>query len=356
MSAPDTWSRRSLLLAGVGLAAAGCTTPSGASNARRQAPPPSGRPASTTTRPTAPTTVPTAATPAGIRPSARFDLATRPRAALREIQLHESDSTLQGIGYDTANHRLFAVQGRDGRPGADLCINRVGRHGKVLGHVHVNDAGHGQSFGVESVGSKSYLWLESDATENTSAGRGTALARFRFAPGRRPKVEKFLTGSPEVGCAIDPVAKRLLVRRFDGQATTYRLYRLADATQGDFGRPLAAIPEPSNTRLQPDGGTPVLQAFTVLGSYVYTWVGTGGHAGTASDPFNTFLSAIDLRTGRIVQQRRIRIGRSLAYREPEGLAVDVVNGTPRLCFGFASRPDPDGPSRLASIYYLDTLR
>lgn len=308
------------------------------------------------TSPSRPSASPTVATPAGIAASARFDLAGQPRPSLREIRLHEPDSTMQGIGYDTANQRLFAVQGRDGRPGADLCINQLGRHGEVLGHVHVNDAGHGQSFGVESVGRASYLWLEWDADRNTDAGRGTALARFRFVPGRRPTVEKFFTGSPEVGCAIDPVSRRLLVRRFDGQATTYRLYRLSEAAKGEFGDPLATIREPSNDQLQPTGGTAVLQAFTVLGSYLYTWLGTGGHAGTVSDPFNTYLSAIDLRTGRIIQQRRITAGRSLVFREPEGLAVDIVGGAPRLCFGFASRPHPDSPERLASIYYLDTLR
>lgn len=350
MSAPGAWSRRSLLLAGAGLVASGCAPASG--GPRTPGPEPDGTPATGAVPPSPSPTV----TLAGIAPSARFDLATQPKPALREIRLHEPNSTVQGIGYDTANHRMFAVQGRDGRPGADLCINQLDRHGAVVGHVHVDDAGHGQSFGVESRGKASYLWLEWDATENTDAGRGTALARFRFVPGRRPKVATSFTGSPEVGCAIDPVARRLLVRRFDGRTTTYRLYGLADAVRGKFDRPLAAIQEPPNSLLQPTGGTAVLQAFTVLGSYVYTWLGTGGHAGRASDPFNSYLSAVDLRTGRIVQQRRVTVGRSLVFREPEGLAIDVVDGAPRLCFGFASRPHPDSPERLASIYYLDTLR
>ncbi len=358
MSAPGTWSRRSLLLAGAGLAAAGCT-PFGTSNARRPLPTaePGSASASSASAQASPSPAsPPVATLAGVTPSVRFDLAARPRASLREIGLHEPDSSLQGIGYDTANHRLFAVQGRDGRPGADLCINQLGPHGTVLAHLHVNDAGHGQSFGVESSGSKSRLWLEWDANENTSAGRGTALARFTFVPGQRPQVEKFFTGSREVGCAIDPVTRRLLVRQYEGTGPpTYQLYDLADARKGDFGRPLAVIPEPRNSLLQPTGGTPVLQAFTAMGSYVYSWLGTGGHAGTESDPFNTYLSAIDLRTGRIVQQRRITVAPSLVFREPEGLAIDVVDGAPRLCFGFASRPDPDSPQRLASVYYLDTL-
>lgn len=334
------WSRRGLLLAGAALSA-GCTAVSRAVGVG-SAPTPAAAPQP-------------AAGAEDVPASVRFDLSGRVHAAFRERRLHEARHPVQGIAYDVANARMFAVQGRDGRPGADLCVNQLSASGDVVAHLHVDNAGHGQSFGVEPVGTASYLWFESDATENSDDGRGTAIARFEFAPGRRPRARKFLAGSAEVGCAVDPVHRRLLVRRLEGSTVWYRLYRLEDAAAGDFDHALAGIKEPSGRELQPDGRRPVLQAFTALGGYAYTWLGTGGHTGTADDPFNSYLSAIDLRTGQIVQQQLITAGRSLSFREPEALGIDVVNGSPRLCFGFASRPRPGSPVRLASVYYLDTL-
>lgn len=342
------WSRRGLLVAGgAGLLAAGCTRLPELANI----PAPTASASSTAVAQTTVSSSGVVAEPASVQ----FDLTGRVHASFREVRLHEAHHSLQGIGYDIVNRRTFAVQAQDGRPGADLCINQLSASGKVLAHMDVDNAGHGQSFGVETVGSASCLWFECDATENSENGRGTGLARFEFVPGKKPQARKYLTGSAEIGCAVDPMHHRLLVRRLEGNEVWYRLYRLSDAAANDFSRPLAAVTEPPNRQLQPDGRTAVLQAFTVLGTYVYTWLGTGGHSGAAGDPLNSYLSAIDLRTGKIVQQQLITAGRSLMFREPEALGIDVLHGVPRLCFGFASRPGPSSPVRLATVYYLDTL-
>lgn len=210
------------------------------------------------------------------------------------MRLHESGRSMQGIGYDIVNQRLFIVQRRDRRSSADLCVNQLSLDGEPVAHLHIAKAGHGQSLGVEPVGSASYLWLECDTNKNTKEGRGTALGRFRFVPGRRPELKKFFDNGVEVACAIDPVNHQLLIRRPEGGRTTYSLYDLAQAAN-DFRRPLARFPEP---RLLPSGlGVTVLQAFAVLGRYAYTLVGDGGHAGTSADPYNSYLSALDINTG-----------------------------------------------------------
>lgn len=281
-----------------------------------------------------------------------FDLSQPAREALGDVRLHESGRSMQGISYDTVNKRLFVAQQRDGRPGADLCINQLSPTGEVVANLHVDNAGHGQSFGVEPVGSASYLWLECDANENTTNGRGTALARFEFVPGRRPAMRRFFTDGLEVGCAVDPVNRRLLIRRPEGGSTRYTLYDLDQAVD-DFSRPLARFPEPA--LLHPGKAEAVLQAFAVLGSYLYTMVGTGGRAGTSADPFDSHLSAIDMNTGEVVQQQLTTAGSSLVYREPEGLAINVVDGLPQLCFGLSSRPSRSSSLRYANVFYQDAL-
>jgi hypothetical protein len=296
-------------------------------------------PANTGPRPATPT----------VHATAAFDLSQPARALLTDVRLHEVRRSMQGLAYDVVNERLFIAQQRDGRPGADLCINQLSLTGEMIAHVHVDDAGHGQSFGVEPVGSTSYLWLEWNANENTSDGRGTELARFPFGPGRPRAVRTFFDSGVEVGCSVDPVNRRILIRRPERGGTFYTLYDL-DQADGGVQTPLARIQEP---HLRPGPGASVLQAFTVLGSHLYTLVGTGGHAGTTADPFDTYLSAVHLETGEVGQQELVAAGQSLTYREPEGLAINVVNGTSQLCFGLASRPTRDSPLRRANLFCLD---
>jgi hypothetical protein len=280
-----------------------------------------------------------------------FDLSQPARSLLSNVRLHEVRRPLQGLAFDIVNQRLFIAQQRDDRPGADLCINRLSLTGDVISHLHVDNAGHGQSFGVEPVGSTSYLWLEWNANENTTDGRGTEIARFPFSPGRPGEKRTFFDAGVEVGCSIDPVNRRILIRRPEEGRTFFTLYDLDDADDG-FRTPLARIPEPD---LSPRPGQSILQAFTVLGSHLYTLVGTGGHAGTSDDPFDTYLSAIHLETGDVTQQELVAAGQSLIFREPEGLAINVVNDAPQLCFGLASRPAKDSPLRRANLFCLDRL-
>jgi hypothetical protein len=329
-------SRRSLLAGGAGLAAVALAACTGTAPTASVSPGPTGGPSTPAPEPP----------PEG----PRFDLAGAARPGLHGLALHESRRAMQGIAYDVANGRLFIAQQRDGRPGADLCVNQVSRTGKVVAHLHIDDAGHGQSFGVEPVGPVSYLWLECDADENTDAGRGTALARFAFTPGRRPEPRKFFADGVEVGCAIDPVNRRLLIRRPEDQRTMFTLFDLVD---GEPGRVRARFAEPKS--IYPGSTARVLQAFTVLGRHAYTFVGTGGHAGTPADPFDSVLSTIDVTTGELVQQKVVTAGRSLVFREPEGLAVDVTGGAPRLVFGLASRPRPGSPRRRANLFAVDAL-
>lgn len=124
--------------------------------------------------------------------------------------------------------------------------------------MHVNNAGHGVSIGVEPVGSSSYLWMKCDSDEHSNDGRGTALARFKFVNGGTPSMKKFLAGS--------------------------------------------------------DNGSVTFQGYTMFGKYLYTLDGTG-HQDPAD--INSYVTAIDMNTGKVVQRSLTKAGKTLFYREPE---------------------------------------
>ncbi len=276
----------------------------------------------------------------------RFDLAgaTSPFFDVQGTVLHEEFRIMQSFAFDNANRRLFVAQLQDGSDGNDLCINQVDRDGSVLGFMHVPDAGHGVSFGVEPVGDDSYLWTEARSSRPAAEGRGTALQRFAFRSGERPDDARvFLPGSESITCATDPGAERLLVRRRVDGVAEYTVHELADAREGDFSRPSA---DPVRPEIE---GT--FQGYTFSGDHLYVLTGS-----RQDDPgeVDSALSSFDLRTGAVVQDRvPVRVGGDLPFREPEGMAVHRTEDEQlRLCFGLASR---EGPQRVANIFYKDAL-
>lgn len=286
---------------------------------------------------------------ASVPASQRFDLSDASDERWRSVSLHETHHAMQGMAYDNVNRRLYIVQTQNGSDGDDLCINELTIEGVPTGHMHLSNAGHGVSIGVEPVGSASYIWIECDSNEHSSDGRGTALARFKFVNGAAPSsVKKFLTGSKTITCATDPVNKRLLVRRNEGGTMHYSLFSLADAAAGKFTAPLAHFAQPAL-----GSGSPTFQGYTVYGDYLYTLDGTG-HEDPAD--INSYVTSIDMNTGKVVQRSLTKAGKTLLYREPEGMMVyKTVGGNMRLCFGFASRPSMSSSTRYASVYFKDAL-
>ena len=312
----STFSRRSLLRAGGGLAATATMLGSGAALAGPAA--------------------------ADVPTSAYFDITQPSYDLFRDKMLHESHHVMQGFTFDNVNRRLFVAQLQNGSSGDDLCVNQVDFSGNVVGSMHLGTAGHGVSIGVEAVGSASYIWMECDSDRTDDKARGTALARFEFVDGGTPSPRKFLTGSKTITCATDPVYGRILVRRNEGGAMRYSLFTLADAAAGDFSSPLTTFSEPAL------GG--VFQGYTVFGQYLYTLDGTG-HDDPAD--INSYVTRIDMNTGTIRARALTKAGSTLTYREPEGMAIyRTVAGETRLFLGFGSR---DGVDRYANIFYKNAL-
>lgn len=266
----------------------------------------------------------------------------------RSKLMHESHHAMQGFAFDNVNRRLFVAQIQNGSSGDDLCINQLSFSGNRMGSMHLPGAGHGVSIGVEAVGTSSYLWTECDSHSTGTDGRGTALARFKYVSGATPSVKKFLTGSRTITCATDPIHKRLAVRRSEGGRMHYSVYNLADAAAGNFGNPLAHFAQPALSESKV-----TFQGYTIYGQYLYTLDGTG--QADAAD-INSHLTRIDMNTGKVVARVLTDAGKSLIYREPEGMAVyRTSGGQTRLYYGFASRSSLGNINRYANIFYKNVL-
>lgn len=279
--------------------------------------------------------------------SKRFDLNQPSFDLFRRKTLHDA-RVMQGFAVDEVNGRLFVAQLQNGTSGDDLCISQLSLTGQLLGFVHLDGAGHGVSIGVEPVGDASYLWVETDSNVPTDAGRGTALLRFKFESGKTPSGTKFLQGSKTITAATDPAHDRLVVRRVEDGKLTFTLHTLARASKGDFSAPLARFPQPA---LAPDAV--VFQGYTIYGQYLYTLDGTS-QANAAN--INSYLTTIDMRTGKVVARALTKAGESLVFREPEGMAVyRTASGEARLLFGFASRDTQTSGGPYANLFFKNVL-
>ncbi|RYE80114.1 MAG: hypothetical protein EOO74_02650 [Myxococcales bacterium] len=190
--------------------------------------------------------------------------------------------------------------------------------------------------------------VETDSHKNDDSGRGTALLRFKFQDGKKPSGKKFLTGSSTITAATDPINKRIVIRRKEGGKFTYRLFSLEAAAQGDFSAPLAKFTEPDLSSKDV-----TFQGYTIFGQYLYTLDGTGHDD---ADDINSYVTRINMKTGKIADRALTKAGNSLIFREPEGMAVyRTSGGETRLCIGLGSHNKVGGPDRWANVYYKNKL-
>lgn len=278
--------------------------------------------------------------------ASRFDLDAPSQRwnALQRSVLHETFRISQSIAFDNTNRRLFVAQLQDGKDDDDLCINQLDFDGNLIGYMHVPNAGHGVSIGVEPVGETSYLWTEAVSSQPGPEGRGTALQRFAFRPGEEVEdAQVYLRGSDRITCATDADSERLLVRSHEADGDVFTVHDLASARDGDFSNPLTP-------GIRPDvPGT--FQGYTFFGDYLYVLTGDGH-----DDPedVDSALSCFHLVTGEAVAfDVPELVERDLPLREPEGMAVyRTRSGSPRLCFNLATQQHS---VKFVNIFYKDQL-
>jgi hypothetical protein len=121
------------------------------------------------------------------------------------------------------------------------------------------------------------------------------------------------------------------------------VYDIADVRNGVYDRRLADIAQPT--------GLGTFQGYTAYGEHLYLLDGNAYSDGNP-DPGNTHVSSVSFNGGPLTRVIT-KAGRSLTYREPEGMAVYRTDaGETRLCLGFAS----GGPgARRANIFYKNVL-
>lgn len=233
--------------------------------------------------------------------------------------------------------------------------NKVGKEERTrLVEMFLKGFGHGVQIGVETVGDTAYLWTETDSVAEGSDGWGTQIARFRFENEKiltptSPELEKhrLVEGADRTTVNIDAAHGLLTMRYRKDGVFRFGVYALEEVKRHRY-TPVADVPQPAM-------GT--FQGFASYGGYLYLLEGNAyGSNGSVAPTGNTYITAVDLNTGEVVDKQLILAGDTLSFREPEGLAIRLpkINNSHKaeLCIGFASNFTP---ARLANIYSLDRL-
>lgn len=301
--------------------------------------------------------------------SKMFVLSEPANELIRDKALHNG-TVLQSFAFDNVNQHIYLVQlmaGGQQLPGetapvsgsrrdlnGDLALTQLDSSGKELGYMILKGFGHGVQIGVETVGGTAYLWTETDSVAEGTSGWGTQLARFPFENGKilsssSPELDKYrlVEGADRTTVSIDAANGLLTMRYRKDGAFHFGVYDLEEVKRRKFA-PLADVP-------QPTVGT--FQGFASYGGYLYLLEGNSyGSAGSTAPIGNTYINAVDLKTGDVLDKQLITAGDTLTFREPEGMAIRIPDvkhpQKAQLAFGFASNFTP---SRLANIYALDRL-
>ncbi|MEV6970297.1 hypothetical protein AB0M47_34840 [Hamadaea sp. NPDC051192] len=305
---------------------------------------------------------------------ARFDLAAPGRPLFRTQRLHNK-TVLQSFAFDNVNRHVYTVQlmaggqqladeaapvsGANRDLAGDLCLTQLDLDGTELGYMFLKGFGHGVQIGAEPVGSSAFLWTETDAISDDGLhGWGSRLARFRFADGAiitpdSPEVRRIapIPGADRTTCGIDPVLNRLVMRHRVAGTFRYALYDLDEARRNKF-TPIFEVDQPALTYS--------FQGYATSGAYLYLLEGTSyGSSGSTAPVGNTYLTCVEWASGTVVARQLVSDGTDLAFREPEGMAIQVPDPSDpagvRLAFGFASTTSPTDTAKLASVYYKDVL-
>lgn len=301
--------------------------------------------------------------------SKMFDLSASASELIRDKELHNG-TVQQSFAIDDVNQHIYVVQlmaggqqlpdetgpvsGSQRDKNGDLTLTQLDMSGNKLGHMFLKGFGHGVQIGVETEGKTAYLWTETDSVTEGSSGWGTQLARFPFENGKiltpsSPELEKhrMVEGADRTTVNIDQAHGLLTMRYRKDGAFRFSVYDLERVKQNEY-EPIADVAQPSV-------GT--FQGFASYGGYLYLLEGNAyGSNGSVAPEGNTYITAVDLNDGEVVDKQLILAGDTLTFREPEGMAIRIPDPKhpqkAELCFGFASSFTP---LRLANIYSLDRL-
>ncbi|SCF91204.1 signaling protein [Streptomyces sp. Ncost-T10-10d] len=258
----------------------------------------------------------------------------------------------QSISYGSDPGEVYALQvvpasvrlpdeerplgGRTRRLAGDMCVTVLSPSGAETGHMYLRGFGHGISHGVEPSGGDVLLWVESDVDVRTGYGRAVARIPFRngaVIDSSSPRVRHHrpLPGSHRIHPSLDLPGRRVLVSHWVGRTHHYTVYRMDEFLTGRY-EPLHHVED----RALQEGET--LQGCALHGDHIYQLTGkpytdaTGGNPPSGGG--NTYVAAIDIRSGRAAGRQKVTVAPGLDFREPEGIAVRPGR-EPQLCVAFS---------------------
>jgi hypothetical protein len=297
----------------------------------------------------------------GVPVTGRFDLGSAPRPLLAGQWLHDRRHVPQSFAFDEAAGFVYVLQVeganaagtfREHAARGDLVLTKLKRdNGAIAGHMILRGFGHGVSLGVEPAGDGTVqLWTEVDSQPNDEGvGRGTRLGRFPFVDDtildtKSPAIRKFdlVPGARVCTPSLDAIHGLLALRYTTAGGSRVALYDLA-AVKAGRTTPLRDI----------DFAFPfgVLQGWCTFGSYLYILAGEP-YSVSNPPPGNATLWCLDWNNGAVVERHPSTAFTGLEYREPEGLAIQIVDGVPRLCLGFGSAVSATDARRQFNVAYL----
>jgi hypothetical protein len=269
----------------------------------------------------------------------------------------------QQIAYDDVNGPMFVsqmmhsgVQLAD-EPGplsssvrrlqGDMVINRLNpATGALTGWMICRGMGHG-SFGVEPVGSDTYIWAEADSVSDGTTGYGCKIARFKFVDqavvdSGDESMEMFdpLPNTAHIMPVVDCSTRRIGARwtdPADGNHPSFGTFDMDAMREGDYTLLSQTRQSTSETGGLPGGA---FQSHALFGPYHY--VLTGSAYGTSNPaPGNTYITAIRIEDSSRADVVLVTAGSALEYREPEGLTVRYTAQGPQLVLAFGTKiPTP----------------
>lgn len=294
-----------------------------------------------------------------------FDLSQASTTFFRNVQLQSTTAPMQSFAWNPQDW-LYILQTRNDANG-DLTLTRLKPDHTQDSYMILSGAGHGVAMGVDGTSSPAYYWTESESTDNGSgSGRGRKLQRFHFQDGATithadaevfdPTIHIEGTTQYQLSCSIDPTYNRIAIRyakAYDSGTFYFNLYNLADFNNHNY------IPLYSTSIKQPakpsGAGTP--QGWCVYGSWIYmSW---GDYESTcpgtqaSAQAGGSMVGRLNLNNPTAWVGYNSQVGYTLCDREPEGVGIRLVNGSPQLHIGCSG--NDTGSGHYASLYYKTLL-
>lgn len=300
-----------------------------------------------------------------------FDFSQASLTLYEEKTLWGASHGQQGFCFSNGQNRLFYTETLDDDAG-DLYMsyNYTDSGNLNTGNYYMilRGFGHGQNFGIEHIGSTTWIWIECAA----ASGYGKSICRFKWVwtPGATihssdigtstaPGSVKYTLkpGSIHNSVAIDTASDRLLLRYVSSGQGRVALYSLSDVKS--LGNSAVACTDQASVAMQPndDGTSGTFQGMTLYGDYAYYISGKGKancQQTTAQDTWIYYQKVST--TGGASGHSLTAAGYTLPWREPEGMAIQLTDDGPRLVFGFmTSARGTCSSQHYGSFFYKSAL-